>query len=168
VLRRLDQSGEHRVRVNLKDARHGTDAKAFGESPHQHVGIDLLAVKRGAVRLEEITAAAQTHELSPATSSGMTVGAAITEADPAVIRTSSMRAKMAGGIDLAVMASGQDHTRWRRAGYLRLRLDLLLTRLTIGLTSEACKWLGFTRWSGRFAHRWSGFAAASKPIEQET
>ena len=79
-----------------------------------------------------------------------------------------MRAKMAGGIDLAATASGQDHPGWRRAGYLRLRPDLLRTRLTIGLASEACKRLGFTRWSGRFARRWSGVAAAPKPTEQET
>src|SRR5882724_13369308 len=79
-----------------------------------------------------------------------------------------MRAKMAGGIDLAATASGQDHPGWRRAGYLRLRPDWLLTRLTIGLASEACKRLGFTRWSGRLAHRWSGFAVAPKPTEQET
>jgi hypothetical protein len=36
----------------------------------------------------------------------MTVGADITEADPAVIRTGGVRAKMAGGIDLAATASG--------------------------------------------------------------
>src|SRR5215510_3462727 len=171
VLHCVNQPGQDSVRIDLKDARHGTDAEAFGqsrESPHQLVGSDLLAVKWGAVGLEEITVAAQTHELSPAPSSRMTVGTDITEADPAVIRTRSMRAKMAGGIDLAATASGQEQTGWRRAGYLRLRPDLLLTRLTIGFTSEAGKRLGFTLWSGRFAHRWSRFAAAPKRIEQET
>ena len=61
LLGRFDQSAQHGVRINLKDARHGTNAEAFGqsrESPHQLVGIDLLAVKRGAVRLEEIPVAA--------------------------------------------------------------------------------------------------------------
>jgi hypothetical protein len=171
VLRGVNQPAQDSIRIDLKDASHSTDAEAFvqsRESPHPRVGIDLLAVKWGAVRLEEIPVAAQTHELAPAASGGMTVGADITEADPAVIRTGGMRAKMAGSIDLAATASGQVHTGWRRAGYVRLRPDWLRTRLTIGLASEAYKRLGFTRWSGRFAHRWRGVAAVPKPTEQET
>jgi hypothetical protein len=139
--------------------------RAVNASALSHAG---PRVKRGAVPLEELTAAAQPDELPPAASSGMTAGADITEADPTVMRTRSMRAKMAGGSDLAATASGHDQMGWRRAGCWRWRPDLPLTRLTSGLASEACERRGFTPWSERFAPRLSGFAAGPKPTVQAT
>jgi hypothetical protein len=167
VLRCVDQPAQDSVRIDFKDTRHGADAEAFGQSrngPHQRVGIDLLAVQRGAVRLEEIPVAAQTHQLSPAASIGMTVGADITEADPAVIRTGGMRAEMARGVNLAVTPSGQRHTGWWCAGDVRLRPDLLLTHLTVRLATEAYKRLGLTLASREFRPCWRALAALSKPI----
>ena len=52
VLRCINQPAQDGVRIDLKDARHGTDAEAFGqsrESPHQLVRIDLLAVNRNRI-----------------------------------------------------------------------------------------------------------------------
>ena len=49
-----------------------------------------------------------------------------------------------------------------------MRSGSLLAGLAIGLASKACKRFGFTLWSGQCARRWSCFAAAPKPTEQET
>ena len=170
VLGCFDQPAQDGVRIDRKDASHGTDAEAFGQrrdGPHQLVGVDLLGVKRRAVCFQEIPAAAQTQELSPAASIGVAGGADVPEADPAVIRTGSMRAKVAGGIDLAATASGHEHMGWRCAGELRLRPDLLLTRLTIGLAREAGKRFEFTLAFRRFRPCWSALAALPKPTKQE-
>jgi len=51
-------------------------------------------MKRGAVGFQEITAAPQTIELSPAMAIGMAVGANILEVNPAVIRTGVTRAEV--------------------------------------------------------------------------
>jgi hypothetical protein len=98
---------------------------------------------------------------------GMTVGADIPEADPAVIRTCGMRAEMAGGIDLAATTSGQEHTRWRRTGRLWLQPDLLLIQRAIGLASETCKRFGFALEPERLRRGWRGLAAPPKRTEQE-
>jgi hypothetical protein len=119
------------------------------------------------MRLEEITVAAQTNELSPPSSIGVAVGADIPEADSTVIRTGSMRAKVAGGIDLAATASGKTHWRWRRAGRLRLRPHSLLIPLAIGLASKTRKRFGIALGLGRFGRGWSGLAATPNPLKQE-
>ena len=57
----------------VKDPDHGVDAEAFGQSrngPHQFVRINLLGVKRRAHGFQELTAAAQTNTLPPASSVG--------------------------------------------------------------------------------------------------
>ena len=77
-------------------------------------------------------------------------------------------AAVARGVNLAVTPSGQHHTGWRCAECLRMRSGSLLAGLAIGLASKACKRFGFTLWSGQCARRWSCFAAAPKPTEQET
>jgi hypothetical protein len=97
----------------------------------------------------------------------MAIGADIPAADPAMIRTRGMGAKVAAGIDLAATPSGHDHPGWRRAGYLRVRPDLLLTRLTIGLAREAGIRLRLPLASQRLQPCWSALAATPKPLEQE-
>jgi hypothetical protein len=69
----------------------------------------------------------------------MAVGAKITEADPAIIRTGIMRTEVAGGIDQAVAPSSHYYARLRRSGGLRMRPASLLKRLAIGLASETCE-----------------------------
>ena len=64
--------------------------------------------------LEEAAVAAQTNKLSPVVFTRVTVGADVAEANAAVIRTSGMRVKVAGGTDLAALISGQDDTGWAR------------------------------------------------------
>jgi hypothetical protein len=91
----------------------------------------------------------------------------IPEADPAVIRTGSMRAKVVGGIDLAATASGHDYAGWRCARDLRVRPGLLLTHLAIGLASEAGKRFEFMLAFRRFRPCWSALAALPKPTKQE-
>jgi hypothetical protein len=66
--------------------------------------------------LEEAAVAAQTNKLSPVVFTRVTVGADVAEANAAVIRTSGMRVKVAGGTDLAVLISGQDDTGWDAPG----------------------------------------------------
>jgi hypothetical protein len=92
---------ENHLPVNRSRGTHDSvricrDAEAFGQSrdgPDRPVGLNLLGVKRCASRFQEIPVAAQTHELSLATAIGMAVGAEISEANPAVIRTGGMRAE---------------------------------------------------------------------------
>jgi len=62
--------------------------------------------------LEEAAMSAQTNKLSPVVFTQVTVGADVAEANTAVIRTSGMRVKVAGGTDLAAPISGQDDTGW--------------------------------------------------------
>jgi hypothetical protein len=59
--------------------------------------------------IQEIAAATQIYELSPAVAIGMLIGADIAPTDPAVIRARDMRAKVAGGLDLAAAPSGEPH-----------------------------------------------------------
>jgi hypothetical protein len=84
-------------------------------------------MKRRAQCFQEITPATETYQLSPPSSIGVAIGADITPADPAVIRTGGMRAEMAGGLNLAATTSDQEHPGWRRTGYSRVRPALLLT-----------------------------------------
>ena len=65
-----------------------------GQGKMQSLDLNMLALQRCAMRLLEVALASQTIELSPASSTGMAVGTKITEADPAVIRTMRLRAKM--------------------------------------------------------------------------
>jgi hypothetical protein len=108
----FDQPAQGGVRIDRKDARHRADATAFGPSgdrPPRLVRIALLSRKRRAQGLREIAAAAQTREVSPAASRGVAVGAEMPAADPAVMRTGSLRANVGGGSDLAATGSGHDH-----------------------------------------------------------
>jgi hypothetical protein len=115
----LHEPAQNRVGIGLEDPGHGTDTEALsqsGDGPHQLVGINLLAVKRRAVGLQEMPLAAETHQLPPAATIGMTVGADIAEADPAVVRTGGMRTEVATGIDLSATALGEEHAGWRCVG----------------------------------------------------
>src|SRR5262245_18023076 len=97
----------HRVGIDLEDAGHGTDTEAFRQRrdrPHQRGGLHLLALTWGARGFQEVAAATQAYKLSPPSPIGMPVGADITPAHPAVIRTGGLRAEMPGGIDVAVTA----------------------------------------------------------------
>jgi hypothetical protein len=108
------------VGIGLEDPCNGADTEAFGERrdrPHQLVRIALLAVKHGAMGLQEMPLAAQTHQLAPPPAVGMAVGADIPPAHPAVIRTRGLGAEVAGGIDVSATASGADHTGWGCVGY---------------------------------------------------
>jgi len=119
VLSRLDQPAQDRVWVDFKDPGHGTEAEAFGQSrhgPYQLLGFHLLAMQRGAMGLQEMPLAAETHQLAPPSAVGMAVGADIPPAHPAVIRTGGLRAEMPGGIDVPAAASGEKQARWRRIG----------------------------------------------------
>jgi len=69
VLSGLHRPAQHRVGIGLKHPGHGTDSEALGQccnGPHQLVRRHLLAVQRGAMDLEEVPLAAQTHQLAPA------------------------------------------------------------------------------------------------------
>ena len=69
------------------------NAEAFSQCrdrPHQLVRINLLAVKRRVYYFQEIAAAAQPNELSPAVAIGRLIGADIVPTDPAVIRARDM------------------------------------------------------------------------------
>jgi hypothetical protein len=84
------------------------DAEALsqsGDGPHPLVGVDRLGVKRRAVGLQEMLVAAETPEWAPPSAIGITVGADVTETDPAVRRTRRRRTEGAGRIDLTVAAS---------------------------------------------------------------
>jgi hypothetical protein len=111
--------------------------------------------------------AAQTHELSPAAAIGMTIGANIAKADPAVIRTSDIRAEVAGGLDLAPTAASERHPRWRRARRRRVRCGFPSTQVACGLAGETRERFGFTRWPGRLRRCWSGLAAAPESTAAE-
>src|SRR5262245_45976243 len=110
-------------------------------------------MKRRAHGLQEITLAAQAHELPPSSATRLTVGANIAPVDPAVIRTGRLRTEMPAGIDSAPPASGEDHTGWWRARCQRLRAHLLLTQLAIRLASETRKWFRFSLDPGRLRCR---------------
>jgi hypothetical protein len=60
--------------------------------------------------------AAETHQLAPAATIGMTVGADIAQAYPAMVQTGGMGAEVAAGIDLSGTALGEDHAGWRCVG----------------------------------------------------
>jgi hypothetical protein len=80
---------------------------------------------------------------------GMTVGADIAEADPAVVRTRRMRTEVVGSfVDLVATASGEPHMGWRRTGRQRVRQASLFTRQARGLARETCKRLRFALASG--------------------
>ena len=111
--------------------------------------------------------AAQTHQLPPAASIGMAIGADIAKADPAMICTRGMGAEMARGIDVAVATSGEPHARWRRTGRLRVRPDVLLTQRAIRPESETRKWFGIALGPRRFWPCWSALAAPTNLLEQE-
>src|SRR5262245_35617597 len=125
-------------------------------------------MQRRAMRLKEIPAATQTHKLPPPSSIGMTVGANIAPAHPATIRTGGLRAEMLGGIDVAVTASGAEHTGWWRAWRRRGGQPCCpLTCWAVGLASETRKRLGVALSPGRFWHPWSGLVAWPKPTKQK-
>jgi hypothetical protein len=98
----------------------------------------------------------------------MTVGANITEVDPAVICAGGVRAEVAGGIDLTVTTSGKSHAGWWRAKRLRGRLELLFAQLALGLARVTGKRLGVALSFGWFGHRWRTPATLPKPTEQQS
>jgi hypothetical protein len=92
--------------------------------------------------------AAETHELAPRSTVGMAIGADIAKADPAVIRTRGMRAKMTGCIDLTAAASSEHQAWWRCAWSLWLSVHALIAELALRLASIARKRFGFALGSG--------------------
>src|SRR5882724_4584380 len=108
----LDQPAQHRGGIGLEDAGHGADTKPLGQccnGPNQLVRLHLLAVKRRAMGLQEVSLAAKTHQLAPASAAGMAIGADIAPAHPAVVRTGGMGAEVAAGIDVSATASSERH-----------------------------------------------------------
>jgi len=88
VLGGLHEPAEDSVGIDCKDPGHGANAEPFCQCRHdpaQLVGLNLFAMKRGAQCREEIAVAAQASKLAPPSSTGMTIGADIAPADPAMI-----------------------------------------------------------------------------------
>ena len=121
---------------------------------YQLVGVDLLSVHWRAVCFQEIPAATQTLELSPATAMGMAVGTEIPVANPAVIRTGGTRAAVVSRSDVAGTPAGATQAGRRRTECLRVRHPCLPTCLTIGLPRETCAWCGLTFDSSWFGRCW--------------
>src|SRR5262249_30968781 len=93
LLRRLHQPVQHRVRIDLKHPRCTADAQALREAAdhvHDEVDRDAFAMEQGPVMLGKVAFAGRTVELSPRATTGMAVGAQVTEPQPAAIATASM------------------------------------------------------------------------------
>jgi len=97
----------------------------------------------------------------------MAIGADIARADPAVIRTRGMRAKMTGRIDLTAAASGEPHARWRCAWSLWLSVHAWIAELALWLASIARKRFGVALGSGWFRRHWGGLAHTPKATKQD-
>src|SRR6266581_184617 len=92
-----------------------------------------------AVGLLEIAPAARAMQLAPQSTTGMTVGRDLAQAEPAAIRTGGTGTEMVGGVDLARPSSRGSHAGWRAPGRLGSVLVGLLTGGTGGLAGEARK-----------------------------
>src|SRR5262249_9017836 len=136
VIGRFHQPAQNRVGIGLEDPCHGADTETLSpcrDRPHQLVGFHLLAVQRCAMGLQEMSLAAETHQLAPPSAIGMAIGADIPPAHPTVVRTGGLWTEVSGGLDVATAASGEEHAGWRCARGLRLRPDWLRTQRALGL-----------------------------------
>src|SRR5438093_11212974 len=103
----------------------------------------------------------------------MAIGAEITPAHPAPIRTVRVGAEMGGGVDLASSPPRGYDARWRGAGCLRVEVAGVRTGLAVRLFREARKGCELTAALGhwgcglrcRRAH--GGGVAGPRPLEHE-
>jgi hypothetical protein len=85
-------------------------------------------MKHRAVRLIKVAVARDTLQLPPGLAPGMTIGADVTAAEPAAVRTIRSGTEMPRGVDSASASPGEDHHRRGRAGGLGTQIDSVLTR----------------------------------------
>jgi hypothetical protein len=156
MIRYLDQPGQDRVGIDCEHAGDGTNAQPFRQGahrPYQPLGHHTLAMQRRAVGFLEVAATAGAMQLAPGTAVGVTVGAAIAEPHPALIRTGRIRAEMLRGLHLARPSPRGDSAGWRATGRLGGVCVGLRTGGTGGLTGETRKRLrvagALARWRQR-------------------
>jgi hypothetical protein len=114
-------------------------------------------MKERAMSFEKIALSTAAIQLSPGATAGMTVGADIASPKPAAIATGGMGTALVGGVDVAAASTCRDQAWWRGTGRLRVRLDGLLTGVTVGRAGQADKGCGrsraLSRWRGRLGCR---------------
>src|SRR5262249_30822266 len=163
LLRRFDQPVQHRIGIDLKNPRGGTDAQPLGQAcqhAHNELHRHRFAMKDGAMMLGKVAVAGGTVELTPWTTTRMAVGSEIPPPYPASIVTGGLGAEMPGGIDLTRPPVGRGHRsrshRWRWRGMR----GLVFTQRTRGLLGQAYKRCGLL---GAFTPRLDGRLRRARP-----
>jgi hypothetical protein len=99
----FSQPLKYRVRVDLKDPGHRANAQAFSQRGHhayEQLRGHALAMKTGAVGLQEILVTHNALKLPPGAATGMAVGADIAAPYPAIIEARLLGAELGIGIHL--------------------------------------------------------------------
>src|SRR5207245_7881574 len=97
-------------------------------------------MQRRAMRLKKIPVTCAGIELSPGTTTGMTVGRDMAQPEPAPIATVGIGTAMLRGVDVTAAASCRSNGReWRRRGLQPGSFDRLLTSGATGLTGGTRK-----------------------------
>src|SRR2546427_6946508 len=103
-------------------------------------------MQRRAMRLKKLPATGAARELPPGAATGMTVGRAMAQPEPAPRATGGIGTEMLRGVDVTAAASCRRHRReWRRRGLQPWSLAHLLTSSATGFTGETQKGLGLFR-----------------------
>jgi hypothetical protein len=113
---RLHQRCQDGVRIDREDAGHSADAEAFGcgrYGPHQHVGVNMLALKLRPMGLLEVAVTRHTLQLPPWFAAWMTVGANVAASRPAIIGAVLARTEPLLSVNRA-LASSRGGERRRR------------------------------------------------------
>lgn len=110
-------------------------------------------MKRRAMGLKKVAAAAAAMELPPGATAGMAIGADIAQTGPAAIATIGVGTEMRRGVDLTAAPPQGDEPWWQGTGRLTAEVNVLLTGVTVGLTGEPLKKLwalrAFSGWRDR-------------------
>src|SRR2546428_12181965 len=100
-------------------------------------------MQRRAMRLKKIPVTCAAIELSPGTTTGMTVGRDIAQPEPAPIATVGIGTEITRGVAVTAAASRRRLGReWRRRGLQPGSLDRLPTSRATGVTGGARERLG--------------------------
>jgi hypothetical protein len=98
-------------------------------------------MKNGAIGFVKISLAREALKLSPGLAAGVTIGADIAAAEPALVGTSRFRTEVSLGVDGSLAASGEGENRWWRGGRLGRRIGALLTSFTQRFVEISREWL---------------------------
>src|SRR5215813_7956703 len=99
-------------------------------------------MKEGAMRLQKVAVAGCAVELSPGATTGMAIGAEVSQAQPAAIVTGGMRTEMPRGVNLTGAAGGRKYRIRPHRGLWRGVRCCLHAQGTRGLMGETRERLG--------------------------